>query len=98
LVRAATALARLQPDLGQVLTPHDAGRLRLLRRMVDRLSEERALDRDCSPEEALDILWLLTSFDAYDILARGRDLTQDAVADHLTMLAKSRIAPQAALA
>ncbi len=36
LVRAATALARLQPDLGRLVAPHDAGRLRLLSRMVDR--------------------------------------------------------------
>jgi AcrR family transcriptional regulator len=91
LVRTATALSRLQPDVERVLAPHDAGRLRLLKRMVDRLSQAGALRPDCAPQLAMDILWLLTSFDTYDLLSHGRDLSQKGVADRLTALAEAAI-------
>jgi hypothetical protein len=40
----------------------------------------------------VDILWLLTSFDAYDMLSQGRNLSQDGVAERLTELAGTVIA------
>jgi AcrR family transcriptional regulator len=92
LVRTATALARLQPDLERVVAPHDAGRLRLLSRMVDRLSESGVLRPGCPPRQAVDHLWLLTSFDAYDMLSQGRELSQDEVAQRLAELAEAVIA------
>ena len=92
LVRTVTALARLQPDLERVVAPHDAGRLRLLGRMVDRLSQSGVLRPGYPPQRAVDFLWLLTSFDAYDMLSQGRKLSQDRVAERLTALAGAVIA------
>jgi AcrR family transcriptional regulator len=91
LVRAAIALGRLQPDLARVLAPHDAGRSQLIRRMVERLSEAGRLGPACTHQEATDVLWLVTSFDAFDMLAQGRDLSQRAVAERLTALAEARL-------
>ena len=92
LVRTVTALARLQPDLERVVAPHDAGRLQLLVRLVDRLSQSGVLRPGCPPQRAVDFLWLLTSFDAYDMLSQGRKLSQDSVAERLTALAGAVIA------
>ena len=91
LVRKVMALGSLQSDVQELLARHDAGRLRILTGMVDRLGEADLLRRGCSPEHAVNALWLLTSFDAYDLLTRGRQLTQDEAADVLARLAEDQL-------
>jgi hypothetical protein len=59
--------------------------------MVDRLSQSGVLRPGCPPQRAVDFLWLLTSFDAYDMLSQGRKLSRDGVAERLTELAGAMI-------
>ncbi len=89
LARTTIALSRLQPEVAEMLAPHDAGRVRLLERMVERLAAAGLLG--CPPAVALDALWLLTSFDAYDLLATGRGLTPEQAAEQLTALLTARL-------
>ena len=72
------------PHAADLLAGHDAGRLRLLTRMVERLAVP---DR----ERALDALWLLTGFAAYDDLTRGRGLRTAAAAELLADLAEAAL-------
>ncbi len=47
------------------------------------------LSEPYSVEQAVDVLWLVTSFDAYDLLTRGRGLPHAAAADTLAEIAQS---------
>ena len=96
LARKAIAMASMQPEVQELLDRHDAGRLRLLNRLVDRLLEAGLLSDGCSPQRAVDVLWLLTSFDAYDLLTRGRNLQQSEAADTLVRLAENELGPASA--
>jgi AcrR family transcriptional regulator len=89
LARAIIAFAVADAGAGDMLAGHDAGRLGLLTRLVDRLAGAGLLSGP--PARALDALWLLTSFTAYDELARGRDLPTAAVAELLGDLAEVRV-------
>jgi AcrR family transcriptional regulator len=91
LVRKISALGSLQHDVQALLAEHDSGRLTILTRMVERLAAARVLHSECAPEHAIDVLWVLTSFDAYDLLTRGRRLSHDTAADTLTRLAESEL-------
>jgi AcrR family transcriptional regulator len=91
LTRTVIAFAVTDADAARQLAGHDAGRLRLLSRLVDRLIAE-GRPPACSPAQAVDTLWLLTSFGAYDELARGRGLATAAVAELLADLAERRLA------
>jgi AcrR family transcriptional regulator len=89
LARAVIAFAVTDGAAGDLLAGHDAGRLQLLTRMVDRLAEAGRLS--CSPAQALDTLWLVTGFAAYDELSRGRGMSTAAAAELLTGLAEARL-------
>ena len=53
-----------------------------------RLAEQGALRPDVTEAEAADLLWLLTSFDAFDILYTGRSLPAELVAATLITTAE----------
>jgi hypothetical protein len=56
--------------------------------LAQRLSEQGVLRADVTVDQAADMLWLLTSFDAFDLLYTGRGLTVDGVAQTLITLAE----------
>ncbi|HEX2273081.1 MAG TPA: helix-turn-helix domain-containing protein [Acidimicrobiales bacterium] len=91
LARKAIGLASMQPGIQELLDHHDAGRLTLLNRIVDRLLEAGLLREGCSPEHAIDLLWVLTSFDAYDLLTRGRSLHEAEAAATLVTMAEGQL-------
>jgi AcrR family transcriptional regulator len=81
LARSIIAFAVTDPAAADLLAGHDAGRLRLLTRLVSRLPGP-------VPAGFLDALWLLTGFAAYDDLTRGRGLPTAAAAALLADLAE----------
>ncbi len=91
LARRILGFATVDPEAHELLNRHDAGRLRLLTRMVDRLAEGGRLRADCPPARALDILWLLTSFEAFDQLTRQRGLTAAEAAETLATMAEEQV-------
>lgn len=56
--------------------------------LAKRLAEQEILRPDVTEKEAADVLWLLTSFDSFDLLYTGRGLPVDEVARRLTATAE----------
>jgi hypothetical protein len=59
--------------------------------LAGRLPEQRLLRAGLTPAEAADVLWAITSFDAFDLLYTGRGLPVDDVADTLVDMAEQAL-------
>ena len=86
LVRKLIGLAAADPETRQLVQDRDRNRLALVTRLAMRLAEQHRLRRGCSVEEAVQTLWLLSSFEAFDQLHTGHALDADAVAALLFQL------------
>lgn len=87
--RVLNAMARLDPDaVGQVVDSAENDRRRGMGRLAKRLGEDGYLRDDVTTEQALDLLWLLGSFDAFYHLHVGRGLAVDDAADVLSETAE----------
>jgi AcrR family transcriptional regulator len=74
--RVLYAMARLDPDaVGQVVDAAEDGRRRGMGRLARRLEEDGYLRKGLKAEQALDLLWVLGSFDAFYHLHVGRQLS-----------------------
>jgi hypothetical protein len=51
--------------------------------LAQRLADQDELRGGVTVDAAANLLWILTSFDAYDLLATGRGLSADEAADLL---------------
>jgi AcrR family transcriptional regulator len=80
LVHKLTGLAAVDADIRPVLALAERDRLPLLARLVDRLAGAQLLAPSYSTEEALHVLWMLSSFEAFDQLFTGRGLPVEDVA------------------
>jgi AcrR family transcriptional regulator len=86
LVRRLIGLAAADPETRQLVQERDRNRLALVTRIAQRLAEQRRLRPGCSVEQAVQTLWLLSSFEAFDQLLTGQALDADAVAALLLQL------------
>src|SRR5215210_7243407 len=66
LVRRLSGMAAVDGDIERVLAEVQRHRLPLLTALVERLSAAGRLSRALPPGRALDILWMLSSFEAFD--------------------------------
>lgn len=81
---ALFSMDRLDPEtVGGAIRRIEAQRSRGMAWLARRLDEEGALREDVSRKRAADVLWMLTSFDAFDLLYTGRNLGAGAVASRL---------------
>ena len=87
LVHKLTGLAAVDADIRPILALAERDRLPLLARLVDRLAGAQLLAPSYSSEEALHVLWMLSSFEAFDQLFTGRELPVEDVARLLGDLA-----------
>ena len=87
LVHKLTGLAAVDADIRPILALAERDRLPLLARLVDRLAGAHLLAPSYSSEEALHVLWMLSSFEAFDQLFTGRRLPVEDVARLLGDLA-----------
>lgn len=85
---AITILAAVDPDAAVVAAEMDQARVWGLRDLARRLGEQGYLRPELSQEEAVDILWALTSWNTFDQLYSGRRLRQPAVAERLVTMAR----------
>jgi AcrR family transcriptional regulator len=84
IVRALFSMAQLdERAVGDAVRKREKSRAAGMTRLARRLGEEDRLRPGVSVEDAEHILWVLTSFDAFDLLYTGRGLSTDAVADLL---------------
>jgi AcrR family transcriptional regulator len=86
LVRKLLGLAAADPETRRLVQERDRNRLVLVTDLAARLAEQRRLRRGCSVDEAVQTLWLLSSFEAFDQLLTGHALDADAVAALLFQL------------
>jgi AcrR family transcriptional regulator len=87
LVRKLTGLAAVDDEIRRVVADVERNRLPLLTRLVERLDGVGRLSPACSAARALDVLWMLSSFEAFDQLFTGRAMPVDDVAEVLADLA-----------
>jgi AcrR family transcriptional regulator len=66
-------------------------RARGVAELARRLGDDDQLRPGLDPKAAADALWLLTSFDAFDLLYSGRRLSTRRVADTLTAIAERAV-------
>jgi hypothetical protein len=66
----------------------EAGRATGARFRAERLAGQDALRPGVTVEQAADLLWVLTSFDAFDLLYTGRGMSADQAAELLAEAAE----------
>ena len=86
---ALYAMSALDPDsVGGAIVRQEERRWGGMEHLARRLHEQGALRDDVTIGEAADVLWILTSFEAFDGLYRGRSLSVDAVSRVLASTAE----------
>jgi AcrR family transcriptional regulator len=93
IVRRLTGLAAVDPEIRDILVGADMNRLVIVTRLVDRLADAGRLAVGCSRDRAIDLLWMLSSFEAFDQLFTGRRLPTEEVAALLLDTAGHVLAP-----
>ena len=89
VLRVLYSMAELDPEaVGGTVQRMEANRAEGMAHLARRLAENELLRADVTVEEAAHVLWLLTSFDSFDLLYTGRGLTDDEVADVLVTTAE----------
>jgi AcrR family transcriptional regulator len=89
VLRALNSMAQLDADtVGGVVERMEEGRAAGMAHLAQRLAEQGVLRPGVSADEAADLLWVLTSFDSFDLLYTSRALSVDKVADTFVTTAK----------
>lgn len=87
--RVLHAMDRLDPaSTGGALQTMESDRRGGMEHLARRLDEDGLLRDDVAVEEAIDVLWMLTSFESLDLLVTGRGLSVDEVVDRLQTTAE----------
>ena len=83
--RALRSMAQLDQDaVGGAVQRWEDERAAAMTRIAGQLHEQDHLRPDVTPEEANDLLWVITSFESFDLLYTGRGLPLDTVVERLT--------------
>jgi AcrR family transcriptional regulator len=92
VMRALFAMAQLDDEaFGGAIHRLEERRARGMAYLARRLAEQGVLRRGVSENDAADLLWVLTSFDAFDLLYTGRKLPADEVASVLIAAAEHSV-------
>jgi AcrR family transcriptional regulator len=84
VLRALSSMALLDATaVGGAIQRMEQGRADGMARLAQRLADQEALRADVTPGQAADLLWLLTSFDSFDLLYTGRGLSVEKTATTL---------------
>jgi AcrR family transcriptional regulator len=93
--RALISMAQLDPDaVGGTMQRSEQNRARGMADLARRLAEQGALRPGVTAEAAADLLFVLTSFDSFDLLFTGRGLSADAAGDVLVETAERALLEQ----
>jgi AcrR family transcriptional regulator len=92
VIRALVSMAQLDAEVfSGAIRRLEERRAHGMAELAGRLADYDQLRRDLDPEAAADALWLLTSFDAFDLLHTGRRLSTRRVADTLIAMAERAV-------
>jgi AcrR family transcriptional regulator len=87
--RALHSMAKLDEEaVGGAVARREEERAAGMARIAAQLHEQGHLRPGVSPEEANDILWVISSFESFDLLYSGRGLPLDTVVERLTETAE----------
>lgn len=87
--RVLHAMARLDPDsVGGAVDKMAKERRGGMRHLAKRLKEDGVLRDDVTEAQATDLLWMLTSFEAFDLLHTDRGMSVDRAADVIATTAE----------
>jgi AcrR family transcriptional regulator len=90
--RVLFSMARLDPDsVGGAVAAKERDRSGGMTHLARRLDEQGALRPGLSVEHAADILWVLCSFEAFDLLRTGRGMDVDEAAARLADAAEQAL-------
>jgi AcrR family transcriptional regulator len=92
IVRALLSMAQLdERAVGEAVRKREESRAAGMARLAGRLAEQDLLRPDVSVDDAERILWVLTSFESFDLLYTGKGLPTDAVSDLLIATAERAV-------
>lgn len=95
VMRVLYATGKLDPDgAGRAIARSERRRFESMGWLAQRLQDENRLRPGVTADDAAHVVWLLASFDAYDLLASGRGLDADEVARILTETARNALLAQ----
>lgn len=87
--RVLYSMAQLDANaVGGAVQRLEAGRAAGMARLAERLAAQDLLRPGVTAEDAANVLWLLSSFDSFDVLFTGRGLSLDAVVEIQTAMAE----------
>jgi len=86
--QALLSLSAVDRDASSAAARLNLGRANGMRRLAERMQEQAVLRHDVTVEEAADILWVVTSFETYAQLRRGRGLTPHQVGERLLAMTR----------
>jgi AcrR family transcriptional regulator len=87
--RVLYSIAQLDANaVGGAVQRLESGRAAGMARLAKRLAEQDLLRSDVSEADAAHVLWLLSSFDSFDVLFTGRGLSLDEVVGVQTAMAE----------
>jgi AcrR family transcriptional regulator len=87
--RVLYSMAQLDATaVGGAVQRLEEGRAAGMARLAGRLAAQGLLRPDITAEDTANVLWLLSSFDSFDVLYSGRGLTLDAVVELQTAIAE----------
>jgi len=90
--RALISMAELDPDaVGGAMQRYEQRRAKGMLWLARRLARDGALREGLTAKQAADRLWILTSFDAFDLLYNGRGRSARAVAGVLVDMARRSV-------
>jgi hypothetical protein len=90
--RALHSMAQLDADaVGGAVQRGEERRAAGMRRLAARLRKQDALRPGVSAADAAKLLWVLTSFEAFDLLYTGRGLGVDEIVQILTDTAENSL-------
>lgn len=98
ILRTIYSMAQLDAEaVGGSVQKLEQGRAIGVASRARRLAEEGTLRPDVTEAQAAHLLWLLTSFDAFDVLYTGQSLPAEQVAATLIATAERTLRPNASL-
>ena len=86
--QALLSLAAVDRDASSAAARLNLGRANGMRRLAERMHEQGVLRDDVTVDEAADVLWVITSFETYAQLRRGRGLTAEQVGQRLLAMTR----------